>query len=395
MNTAVKNVAIIGAGLGGLACAIALRKQGLNVRVYEQAKDFRPVGAGIGLAPNGFNSLEAIEPNLVTSIKSSGCCVSKSTLKNTLGETISSDPINSIFLDKYGHSLVTIWWWNLQQILASLLPPEIIYLDRRFIDFQQNEDGVEIYFANGKTARADLLIGADGIKSAVRKKLTAEEQLRYLGSFCWRAVVQCDRSFIEPNELVFIQGNQQFMYLLNLGDGNISWITRELSPEYQLSANAAETKSRVLDEIADWAEPIQAIVQATDAERILEGPICDRLPLSSWSKGRVTLLGDAAHPMSPAMGQGANMTFEDAYELANCLSRFSSIEEAFTNYEKNRLERTKIIQAYSAEREMRYYETEEQKAGRETPPESQTIDEIRQWLYSYKPSAVCLVDDLS
>ena len=133
-----------------------------------------------------------------------------------------------------------------------------------------------------------------------------------LGSFCWRAVVKCDQNFIEPNELIFVRGNKQFMYILNLGDGNISWITRKLSPEYQLSANATETKSRVLHEIADWGEPIKAIVQATDAERILEGAICDRLPLDSWSKGRVTLLGDAAHPMAPAMGQGANTTFEDA-----------------------------------------------------------------------------------
>ena len=389
MSTAVKNVAIIGAGLGGLACAIALRKQGIDVRVYEKAKKFRPAGAGLGLLPNGFNSLEAIDLDLVKDIKSSGCCVSKSTLKNTLGETIRTNPRNNLFLDKYGHSLVTVWWWNLQQILASKLPEEIINLDRRFIDFQQNKDSVEIYFENGTTASADLLIGADGIKSAVRKKLIADEQPRYLGSFCWRAVVKCDRSFIEPNELIFIKGNKQFMYLLNLGDGNISWITRKLSPQYQLSANSAETKSRVVDEIADWAEPIKAIIEATDAERILEGPICDRLPLSSWSRGRVTLLGDAAHPMAPAMGQGANTTFEDACELANCLSKFSSIEEAFANYEKSRLERTKIIQTRSAAGEMRYYETDEQRATREATQKSQTNDdELQQWLYSYKPLAV-------
>lgn len=354
MSTAVKNVAIIGAGLGGLACAIALRQAGINVQVYEKATKFRPAGAGLGLWPNGFNSLGAIEPDLVKKIKSYGCCVTKSTLKNNLGETIRSRPTNERFLDKYGHSLVTVWWWNLQQILVSLLPQEIIYLAHRLIDFQQNEDCVEVYFHNGNTARADLLIGADGIKSTVRQKLISDEQLRYLRSFCWRAVVKCDQSFIEPNELIFIKANKQFMYLLNLGDGNISWITRKLSPEYQLSSNAAETKSRVLDEITDWGEPIKAIVQATDAERILEHPICDRLPLNSWSKGRVTLLGDAAHPMAPAIGQGANTAFEDACELANCLSKFSSIEEAFANYETSRLERTKIIQTHSAFGEMRY-----------------------------------------
>ncbi len=386
MSIAVKNVAIIGAGPGGLACAIALRKQGINVQVYEKAKKFRPAGAGLGLLPNGFNALEAIDPDLVTDIKSSGCCVKTSTLKNSLGETIRSHPRRDLFWEKYGHSSVTLWWWNLQQILASKLPPEIIHLDHNFIDFQEKKDTVIIQFENGKTESADLLIGADGIKSAVRKQLIPEEKPRYLGSFCWRAVVKWDQSFLEPLELVFIRGNQQFMYLLNLGDGNVSWITRKLSPEYQLSVDAAESKSRVLDEIADWGEPIKAIVQATDADRILEGPICDRLPLSSWSRDRVTLLGDAAHPMAPAMGQGANSTFEDACELANCLSKFSSIEEALANYEKSRLERTKIIQTLSAEREMRYYETDEQRAKRETSQTNQTNDdEIRKWLYRYKP----------
>ncbi|MGL5076088.1 MAG: FAD-dependent monooxygenase, partial [Waterburya sp.] len=200
MSIAIKNVAIIGAGLGGLACAIALRKQGFKVQIYEKAKKLLPAGAGLGLLPNGFNSLEAINPDLVKNIKSSGCCVSKSTLKNTLGETIRSNSSNNRFAEQYGHSFMTVWWWNLQQILASKLPPEIINLDRRFIDFQEKENDLEIHFENSKTASADLLIGADGIKSAVRTKLITEEQPRYLGSFCWRAVVKCDQSFIEPNE---------------------------------------------------------------------------------------------------------------------------------------------------------------------------------------------------
>lgn len=128
MSSIVKNVAIVGAGLGGLATAIALRKQGINVQVYEKAQKFRPAGAGLGIMPNGFNSIEAIEPNLVKAVKSSGCCVSKTTLRNSLGEKIRSNSTDTSFLDKYGHSLVTVWWWNLQQILASFVPQETIHL---------------------------------------------------------------------------------------------------------------------------------------------------------------------------------------------------------------------------------------------------------------------------
>ena len=381
MSSIVKNVAIVGAGLGGLTTAIALRKQGINVQVYEKAQKFRPAGAGLGIMPNGFNSIEAIEPSLVKAIKSSGCCVTQTTLRNSLGEKIRSNSTDTSFLDKYGHSLVTVWWWNLQQILASFLPQETIHLAHRCIDWRSNRNGVEIYFENGLNARADLLIGADGIRSVVRKKLIASEQPRYLGSFCWRSVVKCEQSFIEKDELVFIRANKQFMYLLNLGDGHISWITRKSTSEYELSASAAETKARVLSEIADWAEPIKAIIEATEAERILEGPICDRLPLKTWSKDRVTLLGDAAHPMSPAMGQGANTAFEDACVLAHCLAHSSSIEAAFTNYEKERVARLEIIQTRSAEGEQRYYQnntSERQK--------SRTSEDFKDWLYNYQPN---------
>ncbi len=111
--------------------------------------------------------------------------------------------------------------------------------------------------------------------------------------------------------------------------------------------------------------------------------------IDHWSQGRVTLLGDAAHPMAPAMAQGANTTFEDAYELQACFSQSSSLEEALTSYEQRRIERTKIIQARSALGEMRYYETEAETSARETQEQSQANnDDFRKWLYSYKPSAI-------
>ncbi len=130
----VEKIAVIGAGLGGLAVAIALRKQGYDVQVYEKAKDFRPVGGGFGLLPNGLNFLDAIDPRIVETIKNSGCEVKSSVLKNTQDETIRTTP-RSIFRDKYGQPLITVWWWRLQQILASKLPSETIHLNHRCIGF--------------------------------------------------------------------------------------------------------------------------------------------------------------------------------------------------------------------------------------------------------------------
>ncbi|MBW4559444.1 MAG: FAD-dependent monooxygenase [Trichormus sp. ATA11-4-KO1] len=368
-------IAIIGAGPGGLAAAIALQNIGFNVQVYEKAKEFRPAGTGLGLAPNGLNCLEAIAPGIVAALKSSGCQVNQTVLKNIHGETIRAN--TSQFLEKYGQPLLTVWWWRLQQTLASRLPSDIIHLNHHCIGFKQNDNGVEIYFDGGKTVYADLLIGADGVNSVIRETLTGEGKPKYIGSMCWRAVIEYHHELFNSHDLIFIQGNQQFMYLLNVGKGYTSWITRKLSPNYSLSQTADEVKSRILDELTGWAETFRTVVAATPAEQIWEGPICDRPPLNSWSQSRVTLLGDAAHPMAPAMGQGANTTFEDAYELQASFSRASSLTAALTSYEKSRIERTQIIQTRSAVSEMRYYE-----------PNRQTTnnDDFQNWLYGYKPS---------
>ena len=127
------------------------------------------------------------------------------------------------------------------------------------------------------------------------------------------------------------------------------------------------------------------MVEATEAEKIIEGPIYERSPLASWSQGRVTLLGDAAHPMAPALAQGANTSFEDAYELAYCLSHSSSIENAFSCYEQRRIERTQIIQSRTAQAELRYYEATSETSVRQSSSQASN-DEFQDWLYNYQPS---------
>ncbi|NET03484.1 MAG: FAD-dependent monooxygenase [Symploca sp. SIO2B6] len=381
----IEKVAIIGAGLGGLAVAVALRKLGCEVQVYEKAQDFRPVGGGLGLLPNGLNFLDAIEPGIVETIKNSGCEVRTIVLKNTQGETISTNPA-SRFQDKYGQPLITVWWWHLQQILASKLPSESIHLHHRCIGFEQDDHRVSIYFENGEKVSADLLIGADGINSVIIEALIGDGKPRYLGSMSWRTVIKYNQEILNPGEFGFVKGHKEFMYLLNLGNGYISWVYRQLSADYIISQNAGEAKSRVLNQVADWAESLHSLVAATPAEQILETPICDRLPLKSWSQGRVTLLGDAAHPMSPALGQGANSTFEDAYELALCCSQASSIQEALASYEQRRIPRTQVIQTNSFLGEMRYYPTETEASNHQMQEHSQmSREEFQDWAFNHKP----------
>ncbi|PHJ62857.1 FAD-binding monooxygenase [Nostoc linckia z18] len=385
----VEKVAIVGAGPGGLAAAIALQSQGIDVQVYEKAQEFRPAGTGLGLAPNGLNSLDAIAPGIVATLKSSGCQVNHTILKNIQGETIRTNQTK--YLEQYGQPLLTVWWYRLQQALASRLPSDIIHLNHRCIGFDQQENGVKIHFDGQESVDADLLIGADGVNSVVRETLFAEGKPNYIGSMCWRAVIKYHHELFNDYELVFVKGNKQFMYILNVGGGYTSWISRKFYPDYFFSHHAHEVKSRILQELADWDESFRAVVEATPAEQIWEGPICDRPPLTHWSQGRVTLLGDAAHPMAPAMGQGANTTFEDAYELAQCFSHSATLEAALANYEQSRIDRTKIIQARSALGEMRYYD-DTFTSSNHTPQRQMTLnDDFHKWIYSYKPNVLSLI----
>ncbi|MGB3637654.1 MAG: FAD-dependent monooxygenase [Rivularia sp. (in: cyanobacteria)] len=377
-----QKIAIIGAGLGGLASAIALHKKGYNVQVYEKALDFRPVGAGLGLLPNGLKSLENIQPGIVEEIKNSGCKVKNMVFKNTQGETIRTNPANRF--DKYGFPLITVWWWRLQQVLVSKLPRNIIHLNHRCTGFSQDDKGVNIYFENQEKVRADLLIGADGIKSVVRANLIADGEPNYLNSVARSGVIKCKQQVLNSGEFGFVRGHRELMYLLDVGDGDIAWVYRHPSLDFSLSTNKDAAKSFVLDKIAQWGKPLRSLVEATLSERILERAICDRLPLDCWSQGRATLLGDAAHPMSPSLGQGANSSFEDAWVLGECLSNVSDIGEALANYEQRRIPRLKTIQTLSREGEMCYYETQSEKSAREKQKQSQEMsrEEFSDWLHN-------------
>ncbi len=379
----IEKVAIIGAGPGGLATAIALRKQGIDAHVYEKARGFRPVGGGVGLVSNGLRCLDAIEPEIANTLKRSGCQVERVTVKTSTGETIMTS--ESTMMAKYGQPTLTIWWWRLQQILASYLPSEVIHLNHRCIGFEQNENSVITHFENGKTVGADLLIGADGVNSKVRQILIGDGEPRYLGSMSWRTVINYDKNndILPPNEMIMMKGEKSILFLLNLGEGNMYWGARKVLSDSSVSSTAAEVKSRVLKEFADWIEPVRKLMEATDAERILESKICDKPPLKQWSYGRVTLLGDAAHPMSPLEGQGANTTFEDAYEIAECLCNFPDLQTALSAYDNRRIQRTAMIQAFTGEGE-KGLDQSTQPTNQRSQQES---EEFRHWMYDYNPKS--------
>lgn len=378
------NIAIIGGGIGGLATAIALLKHGFNVQVYERAQALRPIGAGLTLTPNGLNSLDAIHPGMAELLKQAGSQLKTLTLKRSTGETIALQQMTLV--QQYGQPMLNIQWSRLQAILASVLPPDIIHLNHRCIGFQQHENSVETHFENGKTVQSDLLIGADGINSVVRQKLIGDGSPLYAGRMSWRAVIQYPHELLSPNSATLITAPGKNIMLIDVGDGYTFWGAGALLTDDSVCQRATDAKARMLEIFAEWTEPVEAILKATPADDIVERPICDRIPLPRWSSGRVTLLGDAAHPVVPTFGQGANSAFEDAYELAECLSSAPSIEGALEAYDRSRIPRLEAIYTQSAHRGERSYKPDSETVFREMmKPSQMNQDEFEEWLYSYKP----------
>jgi salicylate hydroxylase len=380
----VEKVAIIGAGLGGLAVAIALRKQGIDAQVYEKAHSLRPVGAGLTLFPNGLNSLEAIAPGIVDSLKHAASQTRVTNFKKSTGEMIAQNSIT--LMEKYGQPMLNIRWSRLQEILAAALPSDVIHLNHRCIGFEQLDSGVKVSFDNGEIVEADLLIGADGIHSNIRQTLIEDGSPLYAGRLSWRAVVKYSHELLPADEVVLMAAPEGKNFLLvDVSDGYIFWSAGALSEKDSLAPSTADVKLRVLEKFAGWGEPVQAIVAATPAEDIVERPIWDRPPLHRWSQGRVTLLGDAAHPMIPSLGQGANTAFEDAWELSGWLTHAPNIESALTSYDSSRIQRTQVIQARSAFQGSRAYESDNQIFLREALDQAQVSQpEFEDWMYKYQ-----------
>lgn len=242
---------------------------------------------------------------------------------------------------KFGEPVIAIHRTALHEILLNALKPDTLRLDMTCARFEQDEKMVTVYFENGESDSADVLIGADGIHSVVRKQMFPEIQLRYSGYTAWRGVVETE------NEAALGLTSESWGRGARFGivrvDGKrVYWFaTRNQSMSEQ--ATGEQKKSKLLNIFNKWHKPINHLLGATPAEIILQNDICDIAPFASWTNGRVTLLGDAAHPTTPNMGQGACMAMESAYVLARALNEEPDYKSTLKRYENERHERTAWI----------------------------------------------------
>ena len=332
----VKRAAIIGGGIGGLTTAIALRKIGFDVNVYERAGELREIGSGMSLWPNAVRSLNQVDPEILVRLTRPGRSLRRMLMKDQNGDRIKTLP-----LPAGDCSGLAIHRAELQSALAQSVPNHSIHLGHVFSHLEQRADSVHLQFENGATAEADLVVACDGIHSAVRRSLGLKANLSNRDYSVWRGVTQVDPSFDSHQLGLEHDGDFSESYgrgtrfgILRLGPGRIHWYAtanNSLIPR-DLSERAVLQKL-----FAGWHSPIPDLI--ANAENAIHSKVQDRLSTLPWVVGRVAILGDAAHPISPNFGQGACLAIEDAVVLAACLQAQQKLPRALRRYEISRYPR--------------------------------------------------------
>jgi 2-polyprenyl-6-methoxyphenol hydroxylase-like FAD-dependent oxidoreductase len=337
------HAAIIGGGIGGLAAAIALRQVGVAAVVYERAPKLEEVGAGLSLWPNAMLALSTL--GLAEAVEAAGGCVEQSQVRTWDGRVLAAMPVGSVSA-KLGIKPVCIHRADLQRVLLETLDEGVVKLGFECTGFQQDEAGVTARFGNGKEAQADFLIGADGLHSAVRAQLLGQEKPRYAGYTAWRGITLYEDQALSGGISFVSWGRGREFGALSVGQGRVYWFGTTNAPEGSPDASVGR-KQEVLETFRGWHSPIEAIIEATEPQAILRNDVYDRKPVKRWGEGRVTLLGDAAHPSTPNLGQGACQAIEDAVVLARCLAGETGVASALREYERERRARTAYISRMS------------------------------------------------
>ncbi|KAI4323347.1 hypothetical protein L6164_022961 [Bauhinia variegata] len=357
-------ILIAGGGIGGLVLALAAKHRGHEVKVFE--KDLSSVrGEGrhrgpIQLFSSALSLLEDIDGNVAKQIMEAGRVIGNRT--NGLADGLSGEWFIKFDLltpaIKRGLPLTLgICRMALQDILVNAVGPNIVRNKSKVVDFMQDSSKVRVILENGAQYDGDILIGADGIWSQVRSKLFGWQEAKYSGFTCYSGLANYVPPYIDTiGYRVFLCLNQYFV-ASDVGNGKMQWYAFHGEPPASSDIYGADKKKRLLDLFGNWCKEVTTLISETQENMILQRDIYDRDMLNTWGLGRVILLGDAAHPMQPNLGQGGCMAIEDCYQLIVELDKVDGLDygvagsnevvSALRRYEKKRIERVRIVHAAS------------------------------------------------
>jgi 2-polyprenyl-6-methoxyphenol hydroxylase-like FAD-dependent oxidoreductase len=330
-------IVVVGGGIGGLTAAIALARRGHEVRVLERAPELRAVGAGLTVQINATKALARI--GLAEAVAAAGQVMRRASVLSHDGSVISDMDLGALSED-LGAPSVGIHRAELQRVLVGALDGVPLRLGAAVTRFEQDERGVRVALADGEEVEGDVLVAADGIHSAIRAQLRGDAPPVYAGYTCWRGVCE-NRGIVPPDVTSETWGDARRFGLVPIGRGLLYWFAVADAPEGE--ADGPDPKGALLARFAGWHPEVGRAIEATAPGAMFRMDIADRPTLHPWGEGRVTLLGDAAHPMTPNLGQGACMAIEDAVVLASALDEKADPAEALRLYEARRAERTDAV----------------------------------------------------
>lgn len=385
-------VIVVGGGIGGLTAALALLRRGIDVDVYEQAPELGEIGAGVQISANGTRVLHAL--GLEAALQA---CVVEAQSKEVRhwksGRAWKLFDLGAVSAERYGAPYYFIHRGDLHRVLAEAVrreKPGAIHLGATCVGVQQSAGEITLHLADGRTARGRLLVGADGVHSAERAGVFGAGRPTFTGCMAWRGVIPAERlprgipmagtNWLGP-------GRHIIHYPLRRGEvlNFVGLVDRD---DWQIESWTEQgTREECRADFAGWHEDARAIVEAVDIP--YKWALMVRKPMARWSRGRVTLLGDACHPTLPDLAQGACMAIEDGFVLARCLMACGQDHAAaFARYEAARIPRTTRIVVGSAAAKNRFHDSrlaDDVAAERYIAEEwsEARIEERYAWLFSY------------
>jgi salicylate hydroxylase len=349
-------IAIVGGGIGGLAAAAFLRRAGLEAMVYEQASQLKEVGAGVVVAPNAARLLRALGVLDPLAAKAVRLETGWEFRRWQDGSVLSAEDLETECERRFGEHTYTAHRADLLEALSSSVPAETVRLGMRCValDIAGDDGPVTLTFANGEKAEADIVVGADGIHSMVRAALTEPAPATFSGLCAFRALVPAQRAPAfsrRPAQTLWLGPGHHLVHYPVSAGRYVNLVAFAPAGDYTTESwTATATVAEFLAEFAGWDERLTTLIRAAGTPG--RWALLDRAPLTQWTKGRLTLLGDAAHPMFPFFGQGAAQAIEDAATLARCLSANPADQPAaLRRYAELRIPRTTRLQEVSHARE--------------------------------------------
>lgn len=335
------HVLVLGAGIGGLAAAVALRKAGCTFEIHERAPELRPVGAGLTVQPNAIMALRHL--GVGDLVERSGQSLGLRGLSLADGTVLShiSPEEGRSLLAEVGAPVVGIHRATLHEILLEAAGRDRLHLGRTATRYELTESRAKLHFSDGSIIEADALIGADGIHSVCREQLLGDGEPVYSGYFAWRGIAP-DRGALPSDWGAEVWGDGVRLGGCCIDGGRCYWFAVVNGPAGRKD-EPGRSKAALLEAFRDFHDDLRALIASTPEEAMFRSDIADRKPVTTWGEGRMTLLGDAAHAMTPNLGQGACQAIEDALVLGLELHASNDVRVALRRYEKLRQPRANKV----------------------------------------------------